>query len=271
MTITTTARMLVRRWSAGTDPLRRVDLDAAMASVETYAGRFEAGLLSARPAASIRDRYWFATDVGVMFRDSGAAWAVVGAKVTGGATDQLVAGQATNLREFRDAAGNLLAAVDTAGRVLSPTTTAGGGRTTRPRCRLTGVGGGNLTTATVPTTVTFAATAIDTDAMASPAPRDGITIKVPGRYRVSAKVQWDNNPDGPRGLRLLRNGTAVAGITQPAGSGVNAAAYNGQTLGWVEDCVVNDVWAVQIIQSSGVNVGLADTNIGCAFDVAWEA
>lgn len=36
------------------------------------------GLLSARPAPSIRGRWYYATDVGILYRDSGSTWRVVG-------------------------------------------------------------------------------------------------------------------------------------------------------------------------------------------------
>jgi hypothetical protein len=35
------------------------------------------GLLAARPAAAIRGRYFWATDVGIMYRDDGAAWTAI--------------------------------------------------------------------------------------------------------------------------------------------------------------------------------------------------
>ena len=40
----------------------------------------QSGLLAARPAAGIPDRYYWATDVEVMFRDTGVAWQVVTSK-----------------------------------------------------------------------------------------------------------------------------------------------------------------------------------------------
>lgn len=42
--------------------------------------QIESGTLAARPAAGVADRYYWATDIYTMFRDTGAAWEVVGAQ-----------------------------------------------------------------------------------------------------------------------------------------------------------------------------------------------
>lgn len=87
------------------------------------------GLASARPAAGVRGRYYFATDTLTLSRDTGSAWREVGTFVpvtftsTGAAVVPLTLKGATsqtgNLLEVRDSAGTLLAYFTASGRVTS--------------------------------------------------------------------------------------------------------------------------------------------------------
>lgn len=215
MAVTTTARMLLTRWSAGTDPVTRAQLDASHANLEAYAGRFEtAGLLSARPAAGIRERFYYATDNGVLYRDSGSAWEAVGANVAGGAVDKMAAGQSAPLREFRNAAGTVLARLDIAGRMAALNVTGGATRTAAPAARATrGTGqlvahgsGGNGEKVGLDTTE------YATDAGMVALATDRLTALVAGLYTARISGQWEDNTAGYRRVMIWRYNSA--GVSQ---------------------------------------------------------
>lgn len=71
----TTPRLGIARF-ATTDPDQvPIDLNTVVDRVDVVAGRFESGLLASRPStgAGIADRYYYATDEGVLYRDAGGA------------------------------------------------------------------------------------------------------------------------------------------------------------------------------------------------------
>jgi microcystin-dependent protein len=82
MAVTSDPRFLLTRWSAGTDPFTRAQLDNDLATLDQYAARAESGLLSARPAAGIRDRFYTvrgdtAALNGTIYYDDGVAWSLL--------------------------------------------------------------------------------------------------------------------------------------------------------------------------------------------------
>lgn len=112
MAITASARLGLTLWGSGTDPFTRAQRQAAHVALDQFVGRFEVpGLLADRPAAAIRDRFYYATDNGVLYRDTGAAWQAVGAKVAGLTVVQAAAGQAGALQSWRDTGGVEVAAI----------------------------------------------------------------------------------------------------------------------------------------------------------------
>lgn len=76
MALTTTVRLLLQRWSAGTDPFTRTQMDTAFANIEANVALDNQGLLSARPAAAVANRgmYYAATDANDLFRSDGTQW-----------------------------------------------------------------------------------------------------------------------------------------------------------------------------------------------------
>jgi microcystin-dependent protein len=61
-----------------------VAVNALADAIDTSAPRVVAAdVLSARPAASIAERLYFATDIGVLFRDTGSAWLSIQGSMTG--------------------------------------------------------------------------------------------------------------------------------------------------------------------------------------------
>lgn len=82
MAVTSGPRFLLTRWSVGTDPFTRAQLDDDLATLDQYAARAESGLLSARPPAGIRDRFYTvrgdtADRNGTVYYDDGATWSVI--------------------------------------------------------------------------------------------------------------------------------------------------------------------------------------------------
>lgn len=89
MAVTTSPRLLLTRWSAGTDPFTRAQLDQDFADLDNLAAIDIQGTLAARPAPGVRGRYYFATDDGPgrLYRDTGSAWTLINvASALGGAT-----------------------------------------------------------------------------------------------------------------------------------------------------------------------------------------
>lgn len=77
MAVTASPRLGLTRWSAGTDPFARTQLDGDHAKLDDLAAIDGQGTIAARPAFGIRGRYYYATDEGKLYRDTGAAWVEV--------------------------------------------------------------------------------------------------------------------------------------------------------------------------------------------------
>lgn len=210
MAVTTTPRLLLPRWSAGTDPLRRTQLDSAFANLELYAGRFEEGALSARPAAGIRDRYYMVTDAGarILTRDTGTSWEVIGAMVTGGATDKLAAGQSAALRQGRAAAGNpgtLLYEIDAQGQAKFPNLTGSATRIRRPWAQV-GIGSDiNTGAGSAEFSVGWTgAGTVDGVTLGSSGQLDHFIIAQAGVYRIALSGRWGSGGTGNRIAKIVR-------------------------------------------------------------------
>jgi hypothetical protein len=101
-------------WGAGTDGPSRTEFNQSFDAIDDFAARYDRGLRAARPAASIYGRFYYATDTGVLYHDTGTAWTIVGAgleapvSVASGATGDVVltlkgfTGQTADLLALRD-------------------------------------------------------------------------------------------------------------------------------------------------------------------------
>jgi hypothetical protein len=74
MPVTQTPRVGLNKWGAGTDPYTRAQHNADQDQLELLTAIDVQGTLAARPAAGTRGRYYFATDNGILYRDTGVAW-----------------------------------------------------------------------------------------------------------------------------------------------------------------------------------------------------
>lgn len=74
MAETLSTRLGLRNWGAGTDTPSRTEFNANFTALETYCALDITAVLASRPAAGIVGRYFTATDTGVVYRDTGAAW-----------------------------------------------------------------------------------------------------------------------------------------------------------------------------------------------------
>lgn len=91
MAVTTTARLGVTRWSAGTDPFTRAQMDASMAALEANAAMYSQGAgTGTRPAAGKQGRFYWDDTAKILYYDNGTTWAVAGAGAGGGGGDALM-------------------------------------------------------------------------------------------------------------------------------------------------------------------------------------
>jgi hypothetical protein len=110
---TFSTRFGLRLYGAGTDTWSRVEYnDDLVQKLDDQAAIDGQGTLAARPAPAIRGFYYYATDTGALYRDTGAAWVSVGSRATdavfsgsGAATVPLTAsavlGQTANVFEAK--------------------------------------------------------------------------------------------------------------------------------------------------------------------------
>ena len=95
MAFTTTTRFGLPQWSSGSDTVGRTQFNNAFAQIESLAAQDAQGTRAARPAPATRGRYYYATDIGMVYRDTGSAWALVGAPQSG-VTAVRTSGQTTS-------------------------------------------------------------------------------------------------------------------------------------------------------------------------------
>lgn len=76
MTVTTTTRLGITRWSAGGDAVSRTQMDTSHAQLELLTAMDMQDVFANRPAVAAANRglFFYATDTGQMFRSTGTAW-----------------------------------------------------------------------------------------------------------------------------------------------------------------------------------------------------
>jgi hypothetical protein len=77
MAVTSSTRLGITRWSAGTDPYTRAQRDGNNATLDDLVAIDRQGLAAGRPATGTRGTYHYATDTGVLTRDTGTAWVTI--------------------------------------------------------------------------------------------------------------------------------------------------------------------------------------------------
>lgn len=78
MAETTTTRLGLRRWSAGTDTPSRAEFDNDNAQLELLGAIDKQDIFGNRPAAGVRGTYFWDTTNEYTWRDNGSAWKLVG-------------------------------------------------------------------------------------------------------------------------------------------------------------------------------------------------
>ena len=80
MAVTTTTRFGIYRWSGGSDPLNRDQMDQSHALIESKGAIWTKGATGARPAAGAsNDRsFYLDTDTGTLYYSNGTVWTSVG-------------------------------------------------------------------------------------------------------------------------------------------------------------------------------------------------
>lgn len=80
MAETTTTRLSLRRWSAGTDTPSRAEFDTNFANLETLTAIDKQGTFASRPAAGVVGTYYWDTTNTYLWRDTGSAWFNIGSR-----------------------------------------------------------------------------------------------------------------------------------------------------------------------------------------------
>lgn len=141
MVESTTTRLGLRRWSAGTDGPSRDEFDSSFANLEARAAIYLEGTRAARPAAGAGGRFYTvkgdaALLNGTQYYDNGTTWVVVGATLedqvvrasavgTVPHTVRKIAGQTTDLTQWMDENGVLLGRFTNNGRMEARAQTSG--------------------------------------------------------------------------------------------------------------------------------------------------
>ena len=77
MSITTSPRFGLTQWSAESDPVNRTQFETSFGLIDSLGALYSQGALSARPAYGTVGRFYFATDTGLLYYDTGAAWVTI--------------------------------------------------------------------------------------------------------------------------------------------------------------------------------------------------
>lgn len=115
MTVTTTPRLGLHQWGAGSDPFTRSQMNAAFNALETNAAMFSSGAdINARPAAGKAGRFYLDLSVGALWYDNGTTWVMP--NPYGETSHRASAGQINPLRRYLNSAGTEIAQVSVAGQ-----------------------------------------------------------------------------------------------------------------------------------------------------------
>lgn len=125
-----TARMALKKYSAGTDSFSRDDWNLSIDNLEARAARDDQGTFAARPIPAVRGFYYWDTTNEMVWRDTGSAWKIVGARVFDslikssvvGAvplTVQGITGQTANIFDVKNDSGTSYLAVEDDGLITS--------------------------------------------------------------------------------------------------------------------------------------------------------
>jgi hypothetical protein len=74
VTISASPRLGLTQWSSDSDPVNRSQFETSFANIDQFAAVDNQGVFGARPAYGTVGRYYFCTDTGALYRDTGASW-----------------------------------------------------------------------------------------------------------------------------------------------------------------------------------------------------
>lgn len=128
MTVSTTPRFGVTRWSDPSDPFTRSQMDGSHAQIELLGAIDLQDLLASRPAPGTVGRFFSESSAsaglpGVTWRDDGAAWRSVGSRIVAASASDVaeivrgVTSQSGDLQQWQNAAGSVLASIESNGRI----------------------------------------------------------------------------------------------------------------------------------------------------------
>lgn len=78
MAVTDSPRLGLVRWSSGSDPFTRAQMEQSHANLDELVAIDMQGLLADRPAAPPRGTFYYATDVALLARYDGTSWVSMG-------------------------------------------------------------------------------------------------------------------------------------------------------------------------------------------------
>jgi hypothetical protein len=87
MAVTTSSRLGITLWSAGSDAFSRAQMQASHVALEASAAMYSQAVFASRPTAGVAGRVFWATDTEVLYYDTGVAWKLIGSP-TVARTDQ---------------------------------------------------------------------------------------------------------------------------------------------------------------------------------------
>jgi hypothetical protein len=76
MTITSTPRLGLTQWSAGSDSVNHEQFNSDFANLEALVPVYGQGVFASRPTVGVPGRFYFATDTQILYYDTGTAWVI---------------------------------------------------------------------------------------------------------------------------------------------------------------------------------------------------
>jgi hypothetical protein len=115
MTYAPTARLGLPFWTSDSDIPTRDEFGLVTSFIDNNVMVASQGPASALPDPTVAQRAYLETDTGIVRWCTGSAWVVIGRVVDGTRTVRLISGQTAHMDEWKDASGNVMSWVDSAG------------------------------------------------------------------------------------------------------------------------------------------------------------
>lgn len=246
MAITSTARFAFVRWGADTDTQTRTDFVTTLDQLEALGAQATSGTLSARPAFGLGQRFYYATDTGFVYYDTGTSWVTVnpatgfGTTATADTPGQAAAGGSATTASRSDHTHSLpsWASSVTSETAFGQAASAGSASTFARGDHTHGTPATPTKTVRVPHTVQFQGNLTSSTATLTTQNQTAARLWIPvptGQTATLVSARYYCN--GSITVNVLKNGTAVTGlngvavsstVTSTSATGGNTFANNDQ-------------------------------------------